>query len=186
MHWSLRQHACVVKLELECPPMCFCEIWIWLGLTTHRGDRGGTVHFSRCSPGLGHHSHVSAETVNFTRCAEVDGAALAVVRRRKERTYPELVGDSQRAKLVVLVGEIGGRFSEETHTFIRLLARFAPSQSRCAFVFANLGCSDWGLFWFVPLPGRLRLRCWIVGTTWGQTAPPRRMLKFWLISAGRH
>ena len=56
-------------------------------------------------------------------CAEVDGAALAAARRRKERTYPELVGDSQRAKLVELAGEIGGRFSEETHTFVRLLAR---------------------------------------------------------------
>ena len=31
------------------------------------------------------------------KCAEVDGAALAAARRRKERTYPELVGDSQRA-----------------------------------------------------------------------------------------
>ena len=36
--------------------------------------------------------------------------------RRKERTYPELVEDSGRAKFVVLAGEIGGRFSEETHT----------------------------------------------------------------------
>ena len=42
---------------------------------------------------------------------------------RKERTYPELVGDSQRVKLIVLVGEIDGRFSEETHTFVRLLVR---------------------------------------------------------------
>ena len=57
------------------------------------------------------------------RCAEVDGAALAAARRRKERSYPVLVSDSQRTKLVVLAGEIGGRFSEETHTFVRLLAR---------------------------------------------------------------
>ena len=34
--------------------------------------------------------------------------------------------------------------------------------------------------------GLWRLRCWIVGATREQTAPPRRMLKFWLISAGRH
>ena len=57
------------------------------------------------------------------RCAEGVGAALAAARRRKERIYPVLVSDSQRAKLVVLAGEIGGRFSEETHTFVRLLAR---------------------------------------------------------------
>ena len=31
-----------------------------------------------------------------------------------------------RAKLVALAGEIGGRFSEETQTFIRLLARAGP------------------------------------------------------------
>ena len=37
--------------------------------------------------------------------------------------------------------------------------RPAPYQSRCALVLANLGCSDGGLFWLVPLPGRLRLRC---------------------------
>ena len=48
------------------------------------------------------------------------GAALVAARRRKERTYPEVVGDSRHAKLVVLAGEIGGRFSEETHTFVRL------------------------------------------------------------------
>ena len=68
-------------------------------------------------------SPLRADGEPHRRCAEVDGAALAAARRRKERTYPELVGDRQRAKLVVLAGEIGGRFSEETHTFIRLLAR---------------------------------------------------------------
>ena len=49
-----------------------------------------------------------------------------------------------------------------------------------------LGCSDGGLFWHVLQPGRLHLRCWIVGATREHTAPPRRMLKFWLISARRH
>ena len=54
--------------------------------------------------------------------AHVDGAALVVARRRKERAYPELVGTRSRAKLVVLAGEVGGRWSEETATFLRLLA----------------------------------------------------------------
>ena len=42
------------------------------------------------------------------RCADVDGAAMEVARQRKERTYPELTGGGN---LVVLAGEIGGRFS---------------------------------------------------------------------------
>ena len=41
------------------------------------------------------------------RAANEDGAALAAARRRKERTHPELV--------VVLVGEIGGRWSARSH-----------------------------------------------------------------------
>ena len=47
------------------------------------------------------------------RCPFEDGVALTLARRRKERTYPELTG-SGRAKLVVIAGETGGRFSEET------------------------------------------------------------------------
>ena len=45
--------------------------------------------------------------------ADSDGAALARARRRKERTYPELVQP----------GEVPGRWSEETRRFIGLLAR---------------------------------------------------------------
>ena len=40
--------------------------------------------------------------------AHIDGAALVVARRRKERAYPELVGPRSRAKLVLLAGEVGG------------------------------------------------------------------------------
>ena len=53
----------------------------------------------------------------------VHGAVLAVARRRKESTYPELVGPHARARLVVLAGEIGGRWSAETRTFVGLLAK---------------------------------------------------------------
>ena len=52
-----------------------------------------------------------------------DGAALAAARRRKERTYPELTGQFGRARLVVLAGEVGGRWSEETQAFLRQLAK---------------------------------------------------------------
>ena len=55
--------------------------------------------------------------------ARDNGAALVRVRQRKERIYPELVGRRARAWLVVLAGEVVGRWSEETRAFIRLLAR---------------------------------------------------------------
>ena len=45
-----------------------------------------------------------------------------MARRRKERLYPELVGDRGRAQLVVLAGEVGGRFSAEAAQFLTGLA----------------------------------------------------------------
>ena len=41
---------------------------------------------------------------------------IAVARRRKERAYPELVGQRARTRLVVLAGEVGGRWSGETRS----------------------------------------------------------------------
>ena len=40
--------------------------------------------------------------------ADVDGAVLGAARRRKERTYPELVRPGRRARLVVLAGDVAG------------------------------------------------------------------------------
>ena len=60
------------------------------------------------------HSNGSARR----RAADHDGAALEVARRRKEHTYPELVGEGGRARLVVLAAEVGGRWSKETATFL--------------------------------------------------------------------
>ena len=57
------------------------------------------------------------------RAAHVNGAALEVARRRKERTYPELAGDQGRARLVVLAAEVGGRWNTETAQFISALAK---------------------------------------------------------------
>ena len=50
------------------------------------------------------------------------GAALRIARRAKERTYPELVGGG-RARLVVVAIELGGRWSTEAATLLRLLSR---------------------------------------------------------------
>ena len=42
--------------------------------------------------------------------------------RRKERTYPELVGEGGRARLVILAGEVVWRWSLETVNFLRAWA----------------------------------------------------------------
>ena len=70
------------------------------------------------------------------------GVALAEARRAKERTYPEFAA-AHRCRLVVLGLEVGGRWSAEAATFIRLLARArargaAPSQ-RAACIAAFVG-----------------------------------------------
>ena len=54
--------------------------------------------------------------------ASRDGTALAEARRRKARTYPELDGQGGRARLLVLAGEVGGRWSSETSSFLTSLA----------------------------------------------------------------
>ena len=59
--------------------------------------------------------------------ADADGVVLQAARRRKERTYPELVGPRTRARLVVLAVEVGGRWSNETRSF---LAQLAKARSR--------------------------------------------------------
>ena len=48
---------------------------------------------------------------------------MARARRAKEQTYPELSGAGGRARLVVIAGEVGGRWSTETWTFLGLLAK---------------------------------------------------------------
>ena len=61
--------------------------------------------------------------------------ALQEARRRKEATYPELVGNA-RCRLVALRAEVGGRWSAEAAEFVRLLAhakaRAAPAVLRPA------------------------------------------------------
>ena len=63
--------------------------------------------------------------------AHIDGAALVVARRRKERAYPELVGPRSRAKLVVLAGEVGGRWSCRDGDFLEVVGRRPCSEREC-------------------------------------------------------
>ena len=60
---------------------------------------------------------LTREGVAQPRTATVNGARLEVARRRKEARYPVLAGDRGKARLVVLAGEVGGRFSDETAQF---------------------------------------------------------------------
>ena len=77
--------------------------------------------------------------------ADRDGVTLEAARRRKERTYPELVRPGHRAKLFVLAGEVAGRWSEEATSFIRHLAKArARSEPRILQMRAEQG---WRLRW---------------------------------------
>ena len=49
---------------------------------------------------------------------QVDCVALREAYRDKRRTYPELCQSDGRAKLVVIAGEVGGRWSQETKDFL--------------------------------------------------------------------
>ena len=55
-----------------------------------------------------------------------DGVVLASALLKKTQTYPELVVPGGRARLVVLALEVGGRWSQEASTFVKLLAKAKP------------------------------------------------------------
>ena len=59
---------------------------------------------------------------------------MVEARGRKERTHPELVGNPERARLVILAAEVGGTWSCETLKFLKLVAnaksRSAPAPLR--------------------------------------------------------
>ena len=86
---------------------------------------------------------------------------LVAARRRKERIYPELVGHRARARLVVLAGEVGGRWSHEVSTFVRLLAR-AEARSEPSILRRRLnnGGSGGAPSWLVRQVAPSSLPCW--------------------------
>ena len=74
-------------------------------------------------------------------------AALHAARQKKQRTYPELLA-SARCRLVVMGMEVGGRWSQESAEFLRLLAqhkaRSAPAPLQQATVTSLI--SRWSAF----------------------------------------
>ena len=81
-------------------------------------------------------SPVRADGTARPGAAQRDGVALV---------SPELVGRGARARLVVLAGEVGGRWSGETSKFLRLLAAAKARPER--FVDA-LNSQTFGSFFF--------------------------------------
>ena len=57
-------------------------------------------------------SAVTGTGVPHQGAARRDAVSLVAAWRRKERRYPELVGNHGRARLVVVAGETGGRWSQ--------------------------------------------------------------------------
>ena len=68
-------------------------------------------------------SALRRDGVPHSRAANHNGAVLDAARCRKERIYPELTGQFGRTRLVVLAGEVAGRWSEESRDFLSQLAR---------------------------------------------------------------
>ena len=51
-----------------------------------------------------------------------NGVMLKHARKRKKGRYPELCGTGGRTSMVVIAGEVGGRWSRETQTLVQCLA----------------------------------------------------------------
>ena len=68
-------------------------------------------------------SALRRDGVPHSRAENHNGAVLDAARRRKERTFPELTGQFGRTRLVVLAGEVAGRWSEESRDFLSQLAK---------------------------------------------------------------
>ena len=75
----------------------------------------------------------------------LNGVALKYARKRKEDRYPELCAMGGRARLVVIAGEVGGRWSREAQIFLQNLAhhkaKSAPKFLRASAQVAH--CRRW-------------------------------------------
>ena len=109
------------------------------------------------------------------RAHEVNGIALKHARRDKETTCPELAGRGGRARLVVLAGEVGGRFSTETAQFLSDLA-WAKTQG-VSDLLRGRARSAWRAGGAPCLGAQLLVRspprCWMEVPRWVLTVPHR-------------
>ena len=118
--------------------------------------------------GAEHHVGVSRVPMGPKgRSAVEDGAALSSARRRKNRTYPELCGPHNRARLVVLAAETGGRWSEPSWpqqrrgqfptSCVVALARLGSTGGRCLVCAASV---PWTVVPHMVLTGQLPPHPW--------------------------
>ena len=121
------------------------------------------------------------------RAAECDGVALKAARRKKEATYPELLGQRRRAQLVVIAVEVGGRWSPETRSFF---SQLAGARARGERPLGGLRAAEqaWRMRWgaMFACPARHPL-CWIWCTLMVrmERLPPHMRCAF-SSSFGRH
>ena len=70
-------------------------------------------------------SPIKADGTARRHAARRNGIALEAARKTKERKYPELAVRGGRARLVVVGAEVGGRFSSDSRTAVRLAVALA-------------------------------------------------------------
>ena len=113
-HSRAQQQEFAEKPEDAWRPTCLCGKWTLELRMCGQPSFGGCGRWTptvRWSPiGSGHDT-----------CVSSPGRRSA--RRKKARTDPELVAAGARARLVVLALEVGGRWSQEASTFVKLLAK---------------------------------------------------------------
>ena len=117
------------------------------------------------------------------RAATMSGACPEVARRRKEARYPELVGNQGRARLVVLAGEVGGRFSSETAQFLRDFAnakvREVPQLLKGR---VHAGSEGGAPCWRAQLSARSLFLSWEGTPLWEWTGQHRQCSQCWVMT----
>ena len=84
-----------------------------------------------------------------------------------------------RTRLVVLAGEVGGRWSEESREFLNQLAK-AKARREARHLRARrarCGGTDGHLSWRAARPKPLPFPCWSAGAVWGLMVTLRSRLR---------
>ena len=173
--WKVRALACAEKQVGGSRPTSWCVTWTMLHLihvmVVDLRSLLMACPFRGCAICRGHHIGVSSplhcDGTPTPRAADSDGAALVRARRRKERTYPELVhpragktrGDvrSQEDGLMRLAVSLG---------CLRALGR-GTRPSSCVAEWSKHGGSGGGPCCLSLLPEPLCLLCWACGSSRG-------------------
>ena len=114
--WTVRTNMFVRDIDLDVPVSDGRRLEVVVdGLPMHGGAQLAVDTILVCA--------LHADGRPRRGAASQDRVALRAAKRKKIATYPELVDPHSRAKLVVLGVEVGGRWSDETRTFLSRLAK---------------------------------------------------------------